>query len=57
MKYNSIIFYVSYVDFECYENDIKNDKFILWDKKNNVIYKCIKICICEGDFLLNLNLE
>lgn len=38
MKYNSIIFYVSYIDFECYENDIKNDKFILWDIKKIMLY-------------------
>lgn len=54
MKYNSIIFYASYTDFECYENDIKNDKLILWDKKNNVTYKCIEI---RERWLLNSNLE
>lgn len=57
MTYNSIIFYASYTDFECYQNDIKNDNSSYEIKKNNVTYKCIKIRIREGDSLLNSYLE
>lgn len=48
MKYNSIIFYASYTDFECYENDIKNDKLILWDKKKMLHINVSKYA--KGDY-------